>query len=298
MRLRVAGAGVGAAATALMSVVALAVLGLPAGTASAATPLTIAEAFAAPAIPLNGATTLTITIHNPDPSTTGLGVAFVGSLQTGLMVNTPNDLSNSCGGTPTATPGSTMVALAGGTVAPGANCTVSVLVVGTTLGTFTSFVGPVSSTNGGTGNSATATLIVANLTIAKAFGVPAIPLQGTTSLTFTIHALVGPLTGVALIDNLPTGLAVATPTALTNNCGGTATATAGSMAVSLSGGALAATASCTVSANVVGIALGAQNNSVSVSSANGGIGNTAMATVTVTAPTAPKPTGATALFTG
>jgi hypothetical protein len=277
----------------------LAVVAGPPVPASAAVLPTIAKAFAPAAIPPNGTTTLTFTIHNPDSSTAAFGIAFFDTLPVGLVVSTPSNLLNGCGGTATATAGSMMVSLAGGTVGPSASCTVSVVVTGNTLGTFTNVSGPVSSTNGGTGNSASAALIVANLTIAKAFGAPTIALGGTTPLTFTIHGLSGNQTGVAFTDHLPSGLAVATPTVLTNTCGGTATATAGSTTVSLSGGSLAALATCTVSTSVIGTALGTQNNSVSVSSANGGTGNTATATVTVVAPSvAPNPIGVTPRFTG
>jgi hypothetical protein len=48
------------------------------------------------------------------------------------------------------------------------------------------------------------------------------------------------LTGVAFTDTLPAGLVVAATPNMTNNCGGTATAVAGSSSVSLSAGTVAA----------------------------------------------------------
>ncbi len=60
-------------------------------------------------------------------------------------------------------------------------------VTGTASGNYTNTTGNVSSTNGGTGNTATANLSVASPpTITKAFGAASIPLNGTTSLTFNI----------------------------------------------------------------------------------------------------------------
>jgi CSLREA domain-containing protein/uncharacterized repeat protein (TIGR01451 family) len=251
-------------------------------------PPTIAKAFNPTTIPLNGTTTLTFTITNPAANTVAeTGVAFTDTLPTGLVVSTPNGLSNTCGGTATAVAGSTSISLTGGTIAVNTNCTVIVNVTGTASGQYTNTSGAVSSTNGGTGNTATANLTVATPpTITKVFGAASIPLNGTTSLTFTIQNpnTTLALTGIAFTDNLPAGLVVATPNALNNTCGGTATAVAGSGSVSLSAGTLAASASCTVSVNVTGTTAGVKNNSVQVTSTEGGTGNTSNASITVVAP--------------
>ncbi|MBK7474289.1 MAG: hypothetical protein IPI73_30100 [Betaproteobacteria bacterium] len=139
---------------------------------------------------------------------------------------------------------------------------------------------------GATSNTVTIT-VVTPLTIAKAFGAAAIPLNGSTSLTIVIqnpNATVA-LTGVAFTDTLPAGLEVATPNAMTNSCGGTATATAGSGAVSLANGAIVAGGSCAVSISVTGVTAGDKNNTTgSVASTNGGSGTSASATTTVVAP--------------
>jgi uncharacterized repeat protein (TIGR01451 family) len=162
----------------------------------------------------------------------------------------------------------------------------------------------VTSTNGGTGNMATANLSVASPpTITKAFGAAKIPLNGSTSLTFTVSSPAVntvPLTGVAFTDTLPAGLQVSTPNGLTGSCGGgSITAAAGSPAVSLAGATLPAGGSCTFAVNVTGTAAGAQNNSVSVTSANAGAGNTSNASLTVVAPpTIQKSFGAASIALG
>ena len=230
------------------------------GTASASinvvAPPSIAKAFNPSTIALNGTTALTFTITNPAANTVAeTGVAFTDTLPTGLVVSTPNGLSNTCGGTATAVAGSSSISLTGGTIAVNSNCTLTVNVTGTASGQYTNTSGAVSSTNGGTGNTASANLTVATPpSITKAFGAASIPLNGTTSLTFTIQNpnTTLALTGIAFTDNLPAGLVVATPNALNNTCGGTATAVAGSGSVSLTGGTLASSASCTVSVNVTG----------------------------------------------
>ncbi len=263
------------------------------GTASASiavvAPPSIAKAFGAANVPLNGTTSLTLTITNPAANTVAeTGVAFADALPAGIVVATPNGLANTCGGVVTAVAGSGNVSLAGGTVATSSNCTLTVNVTGTVTGNYTNTTGAVTSTNGGTGAASnTANLTVAAPpTIVKAFGAPSIPLTGVTSLTFNIQNpnTVITLTGTSFTDNLPAGLVVATPNNLNNTCGGAATAAAGSSSVSLAGGTLAPTVSCTVSINVTGTLAGVKNNSVQVTSTDGGPGNTSNASITVAAP--------------
>jgi uncharacterized repeat protein (TIGR01451 family) len=262
------------------------------GTASAnlvvVAPPSLAKAFGAAAIPLNGTTSLIITASNPTANTVAeAGVAFADTLPAGIVVATPNGLTNTCGGTATATAGSGSISLTGGTIATSSTCAVHINVTGTTSGQFTNTTGAVSSANGGTGNTATANLTVASPpSIAKAFGAATIPSNGTTSLTFSLTNpnTSAALSGLAFTDSLPAGLVVATPSNLSSTCGGTSTAVAGSSQASLTGGTLAASGSCTFSLSVQGTTAGVKNNSVQVSSTEGGTGNTSNASVTVTAP--------------
>jgi hypothetical protein len=251
-------------------------------------PPVIAKAFSPGSIAPNGTSALTFTITNPAANTVAeAGVAFSDTLPTGLVVATPNALSNGCGGTATATAGGASITLTGGNIAANSNCTVAVSVTGTAMGQYTNTTGAVSSTNGGTGNTASANLTVAMVpAITEAFGAASIPLSGTTSLTLNIsnpNASVT-VTGLAFTDNLPAGLVVASTPNLNNTCGGAATAVGGSGSVSLSGGGLAASTNCTVSVSVQGVTAGIKNNSVQVSSANVGTGNTSNASVGVVAP--------------
>src|SRR5207237_4747079 len=134
--------------------------------------------------------------------------------------STPN-LSNTCGGTATAVGGSGSVSLSGGTLAASASCTVSVDVQGTTAGVKNNSV-QVTSTEGGNGNTSNASItVVAPPVIIKAFGAASVPLNGTTSLTFTIqnNNTATTLTGVGFSDTLPAGLVVSTPHGLTCSCG-------------------------------------------------------------------------------
>ena len=167
------------------------------------------------------------------------------------------------------------------------SCKLVVNVTGTTAGTKSNTTPPVSSTNGGTGNTASASLtVVAPPTIAKAFSPTHVQAGQASALTFTITNPSAntstTLSGVAFTDTFPSGVVVSTPNALSNTCGGTVTATAGSGSISLSGGSIAATSSCNVVVNVTPTKAGTFINvSGAVSSTNGGTGNTATATLTV-----------------
>jgi hypothetical protein len=256
---------------------------------TALNPPVIIKKFGAATVPLNGSTTLSFTITNPNAAGSLTGVGFTDTLPAGLVVSTPNGLTGTCGGgTITATAGSGTVSLSGATLPGLGSCTFSVNVIGTTAGVQNNSV-TVTSTNGGTGNTSTAVLtVVAPPTIIKKFGATTIPPNGSTSLSFTITNpnANAPLSGIGFTDNLPAGLVVATPNGLTGSCGGgSITATAGSGTVSLAGATLAAGASCTFSLNVLAVTDGVKNNSTgSVTSTEGGSGPPASATLRVASP--------------
>ncbi|MGH9569677.1 MAG: beta strand repeat-containing protein, partial [Candidatus Angelobacter sp.] len=253
-----------------------------------ATPPSITKAFGAASIPLNGTTSLTFTIQNPNASLALTGIAFTDNLPAGLVVASTPNLNNTCGGTATAVGGSGSVSLSAGTLAASTSCTVSVSVQGVTPGVKNNSV-TATSAEAGTGNTSNASLTVtAPPTIVKAFGAASIPLNGSTSLSFTIQNTntTTALSGVGFSDSLPAGLVISTPNGLTGSCGtGTITATAGTNGIALIAGTLAANGSCTFSVNVTGIAAGTQNNTTSnVSSTEGGTGGPASASINVVAP--------------
>jgi MYXO-CTERM domain-containing protein len=134
-------------------------------------------------------------------------------------------------------------------------------------------------------------------TIAKAFGGASLPLNASTSLSFTLTNpnAAASLTGIGFTDTLPSGLVVASPNGLAGSCGGgTITAVAGSGSVSLAGATLAASTSCNFSVNVTGTSAGAKNNTTAaVTSNEGGTGGTASASITVVTIGPPPPPGPT-----
>ncbi|HWB84292.1 MAG TPA: Ig-like domain repeat protein [Bryobacteraceae bacterium] len=122
----------------------------------------------------------------------------------------------------------------------------------------------------------------------QSFGAGSIPLNGSTTLSFTItnrNSGTG-LTGVAFTDSLPAGLIVSSPSnGLTGSCGsGTISAVAGSGTISLSGGTIPASGSCTFSVNVTATAIATMTNTTSAIASNeAGDGSTSSASLMATA---------------
>jgi hypothetical protein len=142
------------------------------GTASltVVAPPVINKTFGTTNLITNQSTSLTFTITNPNSATSLTGVGFTDTLPAGLVVATPNGLAGGCGsGSITATQSTNTISLSGATLTGGSSCTFSVNVTGISTGTKTNTV-PVTSTNGCTGNTASATVIVRNLLSSLAFG--------------------------------------------------------------------------------------------------------------------------------
>src|SRR5579872_6815320 len=249
---------------------------------------TVSIAFSQPSIELNTSTTLTFTLTNPNGVELD-GISISDTLPAGLIISNPDSLSSGCD------PGvvsvsANAISLSGGILAGGGSCTFSINVLAIAAGTQTDTTGTISSTNGGTGGTATASLAVTVMqpTITQAFGNASIPAGGSTTLSFTITNLnaMAILDGVQFTDPFPAGLVVASPNGLNNTCGGTITATPGSSTVSLQSGAInPGGQSCTVSLNVTARLAGTLVNVTRpVSTKEGGTGpisNTTTLTVTV-----------------
>jgi len=258
---------------------------------------TVNKAFGAASIPLNGTTSLTFNIANPNTSIPLVGIALSDTLPSGLVVATPNGLTGSCvaSSSITATAGSNSISLSALNLAATGSCSFAVNVKGTSGGTKNNTTGPITGTfddgsgtfvpiSGGTASASIA--VVLPPSIAKAFNPAVIAPNGTSTLTFTItnpEANTVAEAGVAFTDTLPANVVVATPNGATGNCnGGTLTAVAGSGSISLTGGTIPVAGSCGISVNVTSSVAGTYTNTTgAVSSTNGGTGNTASATLTV-----------------
>ncbi len=131
----------------------------------------------------------------------------------------------------------------------------------------------------GTATSSCTITVVAPPTISKVFGASSILLNGSTTLQFTIANpnSTAALTGVGFDDPMPSGLAASGSA----TCNGTAVSVTATD-VKLTGAMIAASAQCIFQVNVTGITGGVQNNVTgNVTSANGGTGLTASASIKV-----------------
>ena len=238
------------------------------------TPPSIAKAFSPTIIATNATSTLTFTLTNNNAAAL-TGAVFTDTYPAGLLNATTPAVTNSCGGSTTGgAAAGTNIGLTGGTIPANGTCTVSVIVTSAVNGSYANVSGAVSATNGGTGNMASATLIVAaNPTIAKRFSPTTIATGGTSALTLTLsNTSLTPLTGLAFNDSFPSGLTVAATPSLSNSCNGTITGGAASnSAINLSGGTLAANSTCSITVSVTAAAQGSfANTTGSISSTQTG----------------------------
>lgn len=213
--------------------------------------------------------TLTLTITNPTTSTVSLtGVEFSDTFPANLVVAATPTATNGCGGGTggaanslqgrtgagawgVVTAGNTGIRLQGRTIAPNTTCTVTVRVSSATAGNYINTTAAILSTNGGTGNTASATLTVAQPGITKSYATNPIAAGAGTLMTLTLsNPTATAMTATAFSDTYPAGMTnTATPAGATS-CGGSVTAAANGGSVALSGGTIPANGSCTVTVNV------------------------------------------------
>lgn len=258
-------------------------------------PPLVTKAFSPTSVRTNVPSEMTLTVSNPNTTTTMTGVAFSDTYPAGMRNDTPANLTLNCtpgstGSTTGGAAGGTTVGFTGGALAPGGSCTITVNVEGTTTGNKNNTTSTVTSSNAGTGAAAAATLNITTLTapgVTKAFGAATIPTGGSTTMTITLTANnATAINGVAFTDTFPPGLLVANTPALTNTCGGTVTgATAGSGVLALSGGTIPASGSCLVRVSVTSADTAEYVNSTGVvTTTNAGTFGPATATLNVLAP--------------
>ncbi|MGD2114046.1 MAG: IPTL-CTERM sorting domain-containing protein, partial [Acidobacteriota bacterium] len=223
--------------------------------------LTFVKAFDGPT-GATGTAVLELTITN-DGGFVAEDLAFQDDLDAVLPGLTAVDLPKSdvCG-TGSALTGGSLVSFSGGSLDAGGSCTFGLTVevpAGAAPGSYLNTTTDLRSAGLPVAVPATATLqIEPPPGFTKVFSPAAIPVNGVSTLTFTVDngASVLDATGLSFTDDLPAGLEVAATPAAITTCGGTVTAPAGAGIVSFSGGGVTAGASCTVQVDVTGTAEG------------------------------------------
>jgi uncharacterized repeat protein (TIGR01451 family) len=261
------------------------------------TPATISKIFAPNPLAVNGVSTLTFALNNPN-STALTGAAFTDALPGGTQVAASPAAATTCGGSWAPTAGATSLTFSGGTIPANGSCSVSVNVTATTAGPHGNVSGFLSTNETGTNteNVASDTLTaLAPPQIAKNFSPSPILAGGISRVTFTIG---NPnpndtISGVAFSDTLPTApgamVVALTPNASTTGCGApTFAPVPGTASIALTNGMIGPGGTCSVHVDVTAPAVGTYNNvSGPVSfSINGQTvnGNTANASLGVTPP--------------
>ena len=163
-----------------------------------AVPPTISKSFGAASIQFGGQTTLYFTINNPNASTALTGIGFTDNFPAGLAVYASPGVNNTCGGTVSANAAATVFGLSDVSIAAGGSCTISVNVVGTSLGVKNNTTGNISANEsgpGGTSNTATVTVVQAATT--SAVTVSPNPVQYSDKVTLMATLSPASVLGVA-----------------------------------------------------------------------------------------------------
>lgn len=223
------------------------------------------------------------------------GVSYTDQLPSGLeFASVPNAVSTCTGAQIHLDTSLQALTLTKVTLAPGGICDVEVNVKAAAEGQYlNSIPAKTVTTDQGVTNPTpgeAALNVVPGPNIGKSFSKSLITVGEKTELIVTVtnNAAV-PLTGVALTDNLPPGLAVASPSDSKTTCvGGSVTALPGASSVSLAGATVPANNSCTFRAFVVASNSGSFKNTIgqnAITSQQGLTnGNPADAVVDVLAP--------------
>lgn len=190
------------------------------------------------------ASTMTISLFNPlsSPLT---NISFTDTLPANMLLAVPADPDvGTCGGIITPAPDRKSFTYSGGSLAGSASCKLTIKammeVTGNRINTIPQYA--ITTTEGATNLEPTSATLtnLSSVGITKRFSPNPVTPGSTSQLRLTIDKIgigIG-LTGLGLVDTLPTGLTIADPPSATNSCGGSLDATAGGTVITLTGGAM------------------------------------------------------------
>jgi len=175
----------------------------------AQSPPTVDISFSSANVGLNLSTTLTYTITNPNPAVDLTGVGLNNNLPAGLIIANPDSLTGSCD-PGVITTSTTNLNLVDAVVLANSSCTFSIDVLAVATGNQVNTTDPVTSNEGGTGGTATASVdvVTPDLTITSThtgnFTRPQI--GATYTLTVSNPGVVDTTALIQVADTLPAGL--------------------------------------------------------------------------------------------
>jgi|GEM_PF-1063801 len=259
------------------------------------------QVFSPDTIGPGSTSTLTYTIDNSGSASPATSLDFSNTLPASVTLASPANPSFTCaGGTLTAMDGGTTVTYTDGAVAPLDSCTVSVDVTSSTIGTHMNVSGDLTSSLGNSGTSTDDLMVVPTLPgFSKSFSPSTVAFGGASTLTYTIDnmANMSRIGNLDFTDSFPVGIQIASPANASTDCispsapNTTLTAPAGGSSVILDANGstilpgfevLDAGATCTVTVDVIGSALGTHVSTTSDLLADFVSAGTATDTLTVT----------------
>lgn len=263
------------------------------GTASASvtvtTPPTVTGSiiFAPGSVAQGVTSTYALQLNSGAAAIDTLNIAASQTLPADVVVASTPNIANSCsGGTVTAPAGGGTISLSGGTLGPGAICSVSVDVVSVVAASYPVTLTSLSSDFGPQTTLSSTTLTVTPaplMTITAAFDPASLPQGGVTTLTTTLDntAAAIPSTVTTFSDPLPSGLAPAFPANESSSCGGTVDLVGTALVVQ--GATVDAGGTCTFSLDVTSSQAATFNNDVdTVATSTGNQFSVGAASVTFT----------------
>jgi len=248
-------------------------------------PVNVEKSVSPTSIQAGGTTTLTITLENPTGSNyTGVGISD--TLPGVFIIANPANVTNTCGGSVTAVPGTQLISLSGGTIpasvsppTPVGSCVITVQVtapVGSSSSTSTNIIpaGTLIADQPGITNIADATANISvypvggGLEASKSFSPNTIDVGGNSRLRINLRAPQDTdLTNFSMVDNLPPGVTISNSSGpnVNNGCGAgyVLTAVTGATSISLTNGTILAGQLCRIDVWVTSSTPGLVTNTIS-----------------------------------
>ncbi|MEP7043133.1 MAG: hypothetical protein ABI843_08715 [Dokdonella sp.] len=241
--------------------------------AATATAPGLSKNFAPTSIGAHDLATLTLTLANSNAAAATVAAPLTDTLPSLLTVANPSLVATTCaGGNVSAPAGGAVVTLAAGAQIPAhGSCSVTLAVTSTTPGSYTNTMaaGTLITDFGANAAPAQASLLVDSAptpyppALAKGFAPAHVDSSGSSRLTLALYnanASSATLTS-ALVDVLPTGLAIADPAMPTTTClSGHVVASPGGSDVTLDAGAHIPSGSCVIAVSVTSSIVGSYSN--------------------------------------